>query len=88
MAHGLLARERFPPADGDLDVLGIDVHRVAGAPEFFGCNDRCAAAREGVVDRIARDGVIEDRDLEEADRLLRAVTGDDVVGCDGAAKTD
>src|SRR5450759_4969796 len=86
VAHGLLARERFPPADGGLDVLGIDVYRVAGTPEFFGRDDRGAAAGERIVDGLARDGVVQDRDLEEAHRLLRRVSGDRVVGRTGATE--
>ena len=65
--------------------MGIDLQRVAGAPKFLGGDDRRAAATERVEQRLAGDGVIDDRDLEQPDRFLCAVTGHRVVGGTGAA---
>ena len=81
-----LAGKRLPPCHRRLDMRGIDLHRVTGPPEFFGRDDRGAAATERVIDGVARPGVVHDRDLKEADGFLRAVPGDGVVGRAGAAE--
>ena len=46
----LLARERFPPADDDVAVEGVEFHQEGAAPGALGGDERAPAAAEEVED--------------------------------------
>ena len=65
--------EGLPALDRDLDVLGVDLHRVAAPAEGLGRHERRARPGERLVHRLARPEVVADRDLGEEHRLLGRV---------------
>jgi hypothetical protein len=69
----LLSGEGLPAAHRDVDVERIDLDRKTGAPDRFGCDQRGAAAEEGLVYGISSLTVVEHRPAHTFDRLLCAV---------------
>src|SRR5690606_33581982 len=70
-----LAGELLPAPDGDVDVSRADLHRVAAAAGHLGRNDRRAATRERLIDRLPWAAVVLDGAAHGFDGLLRRVPG-------------
>src|SRR5450756_1209384 len=75
----LLAAEGFPARHGDVDELRRQLHRVAGAPELLGGDQRGARSREGLVEEPAGPGVVADRATDGLHRLHRRMDGPGAV---------
>ena len=73
MHFSALARIAFPPSHRGLYIAWIKIQGVAAATKFFGRDDRRARPTEGIVDPIALDRVISDRDFEQTHGFLSAV---------------
>jgi hypothetical protein len=65
------AGEPLPALDRQLDVTGIDLHRVTAPAKRLRCDDGDPRADERVVYGASRSEVVTDRGLEEQDWLLR-----------------
>src|SRR3954468_9461717 len=61
LERGLLAGERLPAHDRDIDVGRAELDRVAGAARHLGRDDRRARAAERLVDGLPRRAVVLDR---------------------------
>src|SRR5262245_56698840 len=70
-----LTREALPPLQRHLYVPRLELDSETTAAGFLRGNHRRAAAEERVEDEVAAARVVEQRDLEQSHRLLRAVTG-------------
>ena len=79
MRFSALARIAFPPSHRGVYIARIKVQGVAAAMKFFGRDDRRARPTEGIVDPIALDRVIADRDFEQPHRFLSAVACDGIL---------
>ena len=73
MHFSALAGIAFPSSHRGLYIARIKIQGVAAATKFFGRDDRRARPTEGIVDPIALDRVISDRDFEQTHGFLSAV---------------
>ena len=73
MHFSALAGIAFPSSHRGLYIARIKIQGVAAATKFFGRDDRRARPTEGIVDTIALDRVISDRDFEQTHGFLSAV---------------
>src|SRR5262245_1451590 len=70
-----LTREPLPPLQRHLHVPRLELDSETTAARLLRGNHRGAASDERVEDDVAAARVVEQRDLEQSHRLLRAVTG-------------
>src|ERR1700730_9485607 len=64
----------LPALDNNVAIARVDLHREAHATGAFGGDDRGAAAREGLVNRVILGAVVDHRAPHAFDRFLGAVT--------------
>ena len=79
MHFSALAGIAFPSSHRGLYIARIKIQGVAAATKFFGRDDRRARPTEGIVDTIALDRVISDRDFEQTHGFLSAVACDGIL---------
>ena len=75
---GAAAGELLPTPDRRIDVKRIELHRATTPTDAIGSNQRRAAAKERVEDKIAAGRAIEDRIGDQGDRLYRRMQGGEV----------
>src|SRR4029077_5568546 len=71
--RGLLAGKCLPAPDRDIGISRIDLQAETAPPGRLPRDQGRAAAKERVVNRLARAAVIDDRPAHAFDRLLGAV---------------
>jgi len=70
---GLFSGERLPPADGEVDESGFDLERQADSIAGLGSDQRCTAAQERLIHRLARSRIVQHRSPHAFDWLLGRV---------------
>jgi hypothetical protein len=64
-----LSGQRFPAPNGNVDIDGVDFQGAGLAAGSLGGNQNCAAAAEGVEDKLAPSGAVPDCVGDKANRL-------------------
>src|SRR5580704_1740138 len=57
--YGLLPGVLLPAADNNVDVLRVELNAVTDAPRLLGGNQRGSTSEEAIVNRLARQCVVE-----------------------------
>src|SRR3954469_18448740 len=68
---GLVAREVLPPANDDVDILGIELKAIADAAGSFGCNHRAAASQKTVENDVTASRAVHNGIGNHSDGLHR-----------------
>jgi hypothetical protein len=72
-----IASQPLPPADGQIDIEGIELHPAGEAPDPLAGDQRRAGAGEGIEDEVAAGRGVKDRDKRH--RLWRRVLGGEIA---------